>query len=1311
MRSLSDIWGTTTTPTRTVDSIPTIESSSVKTGKKSLSDIWGIQPLVPEKSGEVKTQPIESVKQSNIQIDLPKDVSQPSRTELPVDIETPSGIEQVPERIPIDIAKLSEDPDIAKLERNFYDAPDPRSKALSLKSFPSDKGKLLFGSLPEDEQKQVGQELNKLVKEDRKANAFAIGILESTPVPAFLPEESIAEIQKIKEAAPLTAAAGQITGTIAQAIVGGHAIGGVLSKFGPVAKSPLLKTALTRILTSGAIAAEQNIGRKELGEAMQDVAQQGGGGLISIVPEVLAPPGVAQVIAQPLTDLIYDVGTGALRGQNIGTKEWWVNEIVSLASSAGFAVKDATSGKVFTTEQAAQREELNNLFKKNKNAKVEIIESGVPVGRSFGVVEGESQLRNKITSDIEAQQEKDLLELEKELKPNQKRRRKSVEEGMYLKTEDEILFDKIREKYKVKPTKAQVVKDFNVSREKAGWAINNIDFEDVGVTYAKGYGEGTETTSEKIGTSGGSQEKVGTDLGGSQERARVRDDAEQRVEAKVPEEVRPESVEEKIQGMEKQPSPLTMGGLSAEQELPKYAGNINLNRIDAGADPKKVILETSADYEGKIDEARRGVITHEATRKLADDLGMTERELLRRRKGKAFNAEEALAARDLLNASANRVVELKDQLAVKRKDGKLTDEDLANFSLEIKKHAAIQAEVAGITAEAGRALGAFRIMSEAKQKAKSVEGLLNIAGGKEINEEILDKLIKIDPENTAATNKFIKKSVFAKTTDAIYEYWINAILSAPTTHVTNTVSNLATGAYRTLIEKPISAAIDLGISRAQNRPVERFFGEMPAELYGFGKGLGEAWASFKDTWKTGIPSGSTKIEGVKDRGVIPGKAGKVIRTPTRLLAASDEFFKTVIYRGTMQSLAYRQAKSEGLKGAELNGRVDEILKNPTDDMMSKARSEAEYRTFTNPLGKTGKSIMKLRTDTPGLKYIIPFIKTPTNIAKFALKRMPGFSQAILAKKLKSGELKDAEISDEIAKGTAGTALAMLTVMLAKNGMITGGGPKEKNKRDELYRTGWMPYSIKIGDRYYSYNRLEPIASVVGTAADFATMDIDKMNEEQLTDIATKLSYSFGKNITSKTFMQGISDLIDVVSDPGKYGKQFIDRRTGSLIPNIVAATARATDDELKEIENINETIMSRIPGLSHEVMSRRDIWGRPIKKSATGIEAFLSPVQVSKESDDPIDKEMLRVNAEIGLPSDRIRYKGETIKLDSDIYDKYLISVGKYARQKVELLINSARYKRLSDEDKKDSINSIFKKSRAIYRKSALRSQLLKQKG
>src|SRR3546814_9331284 len=100
------------------------------------------------------------------------------------------------------------------------------------------------------------------------------------------------------------------------------------------------------------------------------------------------------------------------------------------------------------------------------------------------------------------------------------------------------------------------------------------------------------------------------------------------------------------------------------------AGNIDLSRLQSPQDIKRALTVTES-RAGGFHAETRGRISHEETRALAGDLGMTADDLLRRRQGQALNAEQALAARQLVSKSGNELV----NLAKRVKGG--SDEDLA----------------------------------------------------------------------------------------------------------------------------------------------------------------------------------------------------------------------------------------------------------------------------------------------------------------------------------------------------------------------------------------------------------------------------------------------------------------------------------------------------------------------------------------------------------------------------------------------------------------------------------------------------------
>src|SRR3546814_2542190 len=70
----------------------------------------------------------------------------------------------------------------------------------------------------------------------------------------------------------------------------------------------------------------------------------------------------------------------------------------------------------------------------------------------------------------------------------------------------------------------------------------------------------------------------------------------------------------------------------------------------------------------------------------------------------------------------------------------------------------------------------------------------------------------------------------------------------------------------------------------------------------------------------------------------------------------------------------------------------------------------------------------------------------------------------------------------IAKVMVGSGVGATIAELAAKGIVSGSAPSADNQRRLMLANGWQPYSIKIGDQYYSYRRLDPFAMPFGTAS-------------------------------------------------------------------------------------------------------------------------------------------------------------------------------------------------------------------------------------
>ncbi len=140
------------------------------------------------------------------------------------------------------------------------------------------------------------------------------------------------------------------------------------------------------------------------------------------------------------------------------------------------------------------------------------------------------------------------------------------------------------------------------------------------------------------------------------------------------------------------------------------------------------IQAISKTYAGQIDDAKRGEITLEATRQMADILGTSPNRLaktiLGRQKGGVIIdqdsgmglAETMLASRDLLVTEMKKL----DQLAKSAETG--GDNEALEFRAQLELVAQLQAQIKGAQTEIARALSSFRIPARDGAAASAMRG-------------------------------------------------------------------------------------------------------------------------------------------------------------------------------------------------------------------------------------------------------------------------------------------------------------------------------------------------------------------------------------------------------------------------------------------------------------------------------------------------------------------------------------------------------------------------------------------------------------
>jgi len=783
------------------------------------------------------------------------------------------------------------------------------------------------------------------------------------------------------------------------------------------------------------------------------------------------------------------------------------------------------------------------------------------------------------------------------------------------------------------------------------------------------------------------------------------------------------------------------GGLAYGMPLPKYAGGdttgkgVNLERIDADYDTKFYINHLTEigypEIEAMRKEGKRTFddVVIETAKRFADGTYSMEWALKFDPQKKSANAYEQEAIRQ-----AHLVKTFEARRLSKKAVETNNIEDIEARDKAIEEAMKLNLTNANIGMIKGQELGYRNIATKLSKLAQIknrydksfIPQFAQKLHGKQVSDDILDKLLLYDPADAQGLQQLMKevdKLPPTKLSDKFYELWMNGILSGPQTNVANIVSNLAVYGSHFGIEKPAAAFIELGRSAATGERRQRFFREGLAAFKGltkptapelanhleksYGNAMLDALAIGLQTFKTEMSIDEmTKFEEagrIGRFGSIPGSTGKFVRLPGRLLQGFDDFFKALAYQSEKYSLAYRQARIENVKGDKFAQRIDELMK--SNKFNKKAEDKMRYATFTKELGAFGKQLQKMRS-TPiyginAQKYIIPFVRTPTNIAKYAVERTPlGFLKALRGDHF---NIKGANFSDEMAAPAFGTAIMGIGIMLAKSGFLTGGGPKDKNERDSLYRTGWQPYSINLKlfggpDAWLPIERFEPIASVLGMAADYA--EFDPGDDDEYMAALAAAGGSVSKNLLSKTFVSGLSNFLDAVRDPQRYGNNYIKMTTGSLVPNIVGATTRAIEPELKRTETAVQIMQERVPGrfMRDQLYPRRDIWGQPIIRAGEGkpgvVQRMFLGKGVSPVKADVTNQEILRLGINIGIPSNRVTIRGVEYGMTPAEFDEFQIIAGQEAKR----LVDRIAKRKMSDKLKTKLIKKNIDQARTRAR-------------
>ena len=758
-------------------------------------------------------------------------------------------------------------------------------------------------------------------------------------------------------------------------------------------------------------------------------------------------------------------------------------------------------------------------------------------------------------------------------------------------------------------------------------------------------------------------------------------------------------------------------------EVPKAEGeparpsHVNYNYLNTPEDVQGALSRLSGLYEQEIAQQRRGTVSWEQTRA---DAQAKYRDLFGREPDQAANAAELHARVQMAVDAAAALLGKRNELAAK--GATATPQEMADFITMVNRTGMVVSEFLGARAETARALNMLKATKEASGDLTRITDIISRHGGPEGIQGLLDALG--EAKDPAQALGVAKRAVEVTKWDKFIEYYRAALVSGLRTHEVNIISNMLFAAYR------VPETYVAGLVGAMRGGPERVrIQEGTATIVGLYKGLLDAWrearnvtaTAWRVTSEEGLRSGGKIIEEAAERarqkgaqetrraGAIGGKVGRIVRGTTfGVLGVEDAFFRTLNERGTAYALATRQALKEdysyGTK--EFAERVTDLVKNPPEKMLEEVKEAGLRFTFNKPLGDAGRALQRVLDEWPVMKLVFPFTTTPGNIFKETFRRLPGTN--VLVKEWKEAyEAGGARRDQAIAEIVTGGLLVATIVALTTSGHVTGNGPPSAGERRTQRAAGWQPYSFKVGDTYYAYQRLGIFGQLIGMAADSAEI-YDRMDSPEEQDkLVRMLGFAFAQNVTNPFFMRGASEFINLVQEPERYGGHYVENLTASLVPGLIGQTAEGMDDYIREVNGVLEAVQARIPLARESLLPRRDMWGDPIPTAERAPPG--GPITVTKTSTDKVKTEAARLGVSVSgppaftkLPTGGVKGNLGQVEMTPAQKDIFAAVAGHTAHELLTPMVNGPGWENLPDLQKKVVYERVFERSRALASVAAL---------
>lgn len=514
--------------------------------------------------------------------------------------------------------------------------------------------------------------------------------------------------------------------------------------------------------------------------------------------------------------------------------------------------------------------------------------------------------------------------------------------------------------------------------------------------------------------------------------------------------------------------------------------------------------------------------------------------------------------------------------------------------------------------------------------------------------------------------------------------WKAGLLTGIKTSGLNIMSNAAHLTTETIKDVPASMI---------DKTVSYFTGKrtVTPTVKGLGKGTIQGLGEGLEYLKTGYSTRDigTKLDH-KRLSMGKGPLNRALNAYTdgvfRVLGAEDQPFYYAAKTRSMYEQAKVSAINNKLKGKAAQKHINELMNNPTERMIKNASMDAETAVYINStkLGDIARGIQQL----PGGEIIVPFGRTPSAVAMQIVNYSPIGGVKTIINNIGKGKFDQRAFSQGLGRSITGTAAMVIGVALYDNDMMTLDYPKTERERKLWELQGKQPNAVKIGGKWRTVQSFGPAGNLLIVGGHFRRA----FNENgSPTGAMAEAMAGSAKTFTEQTFMQGVNQFAEAVSDPERSAPYVAGNMISSIIPTIVSDIARTTDPTERRAASVSEKLIKRIPGARRTLEPQITVLGEEKEPTGNPIELMIDPTRPSKEIETPVINELARLFNEgwevsPALLGDRKGFDVLDLQENTELWKR----TGTITKDALGTLIENELYEKLPDEAKAQAVSDVI---------------------